>query len=281
MNGNRMTGKIMSIIISIAFALSALMALMLLFEDKFIYFPYKYPEGNWNPQSYGLHAEDCYFVTADGLRLHGWFFPVNDAKATLLWAHGNAGNITHRLDNIRRLLPLGINVFIFDYRGYGKSEGKPSEEGLYEDALSAYDYLAQERKIDPTTIIVFGRSLGAIVAVDLAVKRPCRGLILETPFTSAKDMVKELFPILPLQFLIRSKFDAGSQIANIHVPILFTHGSADRTVPIRLARRLYDAANPPKWFYEIAGADHNNTYLVGGEEYFRRINDFIELTLAP
>lgn len=254
--------------------------LMVVFEEKFIYFPYKYPEGNWQPEVYGLKAEDSFFTTSDVVQLHGWFFPVESPKATLLWCHGNAGNITHRLDNIRRLLPLGINVFIFDYRGYGKSEGEPSEEGVYRDAFAAYDFLTKTKGIRHDSLIIFGRSLGAIVAVELASQRPCSGVILESSFTSAKDMAKHVFPILPLYFFIRSKFDAESKISQIHVPILFTHGTDDRTIPITLGRKLFQVANEPKIFYEIAGADHNDTYIVGGKEYFQQLNAFIDQALA-
>lgn len=267
-------------LIPISLGISIGIFIMVLFEDKFIYFPYKYPRGTWQPEVYGLKGEDCFFTTSDAVQLHGWFFRVESAKATLFWCHGNAGNITHRLDNIRHLLPLGINVFIFDYRGYGKSEGEPSEEGVYRDAFAAYDFLTKTKGIRPGSLIIFGRSLGAIVAVELASQRPCRGLILESSFTSAKDMVKHMFPILPLYFFIRSKFDAESKISQIHVPILFTHGTDDRTIPITLGRKLFQAANDPKSFYEIRGADHNDTYIVGGAEYFQRLNTFIDQALS-
>lgn len=277
---NSFVRRIVRILIPILLGISLGTVIMVLFENKFIYFPYKYPEGIWEPEVYGLKAEDCFFTTSDGFQLHGWFFQVESPKATVLWCHGNAGNITHRLDNIRRLLSLGINVFIFDYRGYGRSEGEPSEDGVYRDAFAAYDFLIKNKGITPDSMIIFGRSLGAIVAVELTSERPCRGLILESSFTSAKDMAKELFPILPVHFFIRSKFDAESKIRSIHVPIFFTHGIDDRTVPVHLGKKLFEEANEPKSFYGIPGADHNDTYIVGGDEYFRRLDTFIDEALA-
>ena len=254
---------------------------MVVFEEKLIYFPSKYPEGNWQPETYGLKAEDCFFATSDSVRIHGWLFQIDTPKATLLWCHGNAGNITHRLDNIRKLLPLGLNVFIFDYRGYGKSEGEPSEEGLYTDALAAYEFLLKNKRLESSSLIIFGRSIGAAVAVDLAFKRSCRGVILESSFTSAKDMVKEMFPIIPMHFFVRSKFDSEEKISEIHVPILFTHGTNDRTIPLHLGKKLFEKANEPKSFYEIIGADHNDTYIVGGDEYFTRLKKFIDEVFSP
>ncbi len=259
--------------------MSLVMLLMVLFEEKFIYFPYKYPEGTWRPETYGLKAEDCFFTTSDGVKLHGWFFRVDHSKATLFWCHGNAGNITHRLHNISKLLPLGINVFIFDYRGYGKSEGKPSEQGVYEDALAAYDFLTMDKGVESLSLIVFGRSLGAAVAIDLASRRVCRGLILESSFPSAQAVAKGMLPFI--HFFIRSRFDAESKIKDIHVPLLFTHGTEDRTIPMHLGRILFEKANEPKSFYEIVGADHNDTYIVGGDEYFRRLGTFIDQVLPP
>lgn len=280
-SGRSIIRRILRFIVPVFLGIAAGTALMVLFEEKLIYFPYKYPDGNWQPETYGLKAEDCFFTTSDGLKLHGWFFRVDNPRATMLWCHGNAGNITHRLDNIQKLLPLGINVFIFDYRGYGRSEGEPSEEGLYADARAAYDFLTGEKSIRSDSIVVFGRSIGSVVAVDLAAERPCRGLILESSFPSAKAMARELFPFLPLHLFLRSRFDADSKIARIKVPILFIHGIEDRTVPIHLGKQLFERANQPKTFYEIRGADHNDTYLVGGAEYFRRLKEFVSQIFSP
>lgn len=252
-----------------------------LFENKFIFFPFKYPQGYWHPETFGLQVEDCYFKTIDGCQLHGWFVHKEDAVATLLWCHGNAGNITDRLDNLAKLVRLPVNVFIFDFRGYGRSNGSPDEKGIYLDAEAAYDFLVSRKDVEQDKIILFGRSLGGAVAVDLATKRKCAGLILESTFTSAKDMAKSAFGFIPIHLIIKTKFNSVDKISQIQVPILFLHGTSDRTVPPELGRRLFEAANNPKEFYQIHGADHNDTYIVGGKSYFDKLLQFTQQTMQP
>jgi fermentation-respiration switch protein FrsA (DUF1100 family) len=240
-------------------------------ENRMVFFPIKYPQGYWNPQSFGLEIEDCYFETADGLKLHGWLLKSDQPIATLLWCHGNAGNISDRLDNLAKLAKLPINTFIFDYRGYGRSEGTPSEKGIYLDAETALDYLTGRPDIDRGKVILFGRSLGGAVAVKLATERQNAGLILESTFTSAKDMAKSMFGFLPVHLITKSDFNSENLIRSLQIPVLVLHGSRDRTIPYDLGRKLFDAANEPKRFYEIVGADHNDTYLVGGQPYFAEL----------
>jgi uncharacterized protein len=248
------------------------------FEKQMIYYPVKYPGGFWEPERFGVQVEDIWFTAEDGVRLHGWYAAGNNSGLglTLLWFHGNAGNITHRLENLRDLLELGIDVFIFDYRGYGRSDGEPDEHGIYKDGIAAFDYLTAEKGILPDRIVLFGRSLGTAVAVEVATKREIRGMILESAFTDAKAMARTIMPFLPLGAVISSRFDSIGKINNIHVPLLFTHGDSDSIVPIDLGKKLYHAANDPKDFYTIAGADHNDTYLVGGREYYQRIKHYLE-----
>ena len=227
-----------------------------------------------NPSLLGIDYEDIYFTTEDGIRLNGWLTRGN-RDIVLLWFHGNAGNISHRLDNLALLhRKLGVGVFIFDYRGYGNSEGKPSEEGTYLDAQAALNYLHSRRDLNPDHIIFFGRSLGSAVAVDLASKQNCPGLILESPFTSIKDMVKRLIPFMP-GAIIRIKYDSIPRIKRVTAPLLILHGNQDEVVPFTLGKRLYEEANEPKEFYVINGAGHNDTYLVGGEKYLSKLDDFI------
>ncbi len=248
-------------------------------ENKIIYHPYKFPEGFWHPASFDVEAEDIFFQAEDGTKLHGWYIPSPEARGTLLWFHGNAGNITHRLGNIRELKPLKLNIFIFDYRGYGKSEGKPDEAGLSQDSQAAYDTLIREKKIAPEMLILFGRSLGGIFAVDVASRNPAAGLILESVFTSARDMAGKVFPLLPIGWAIRSKLDAVSKVPNLKIPKLFLHGTVDEVVPYEIGRELYEAAAEPKEFYDILGADHNDTYAVGGSEYFEAWDRFVSRAL--
>jgi len=265
-----MRSVIVIVALMVAFALT-----IRLLEDKFIYFPYKYPEGFWHPERFGLQLEECWFRAADGERLHGWYLHNDDTEATLLWCHGNAGNISDRLDNLAKLANLPVSVVVFDYRGYGKSEGSPDEAGIYLDARAAYDYLVLERGVDPEALIVFGRSLGGAVAVDLVMDRRAAGLVLESTFTSAKEMTRAMFGWLPIGLVIKSRFDSRDKIQRVSLPKLFIHGNADQVVPFKLGRRLFEAAPPPKQFYEIDGAGHNDTYVVGGKPYFQTLMAFI------
>ncbi len=251
-------------------------------EKRLIYHPGRSNDST-TPDVYGIEYDDVTFRTEDGLNLHGWFVPgknpsPDDDLHTLLWFHGNAGNINHRLDNIKMLYDrVPVNVFIIDYRQYGKSEGKVSEQGTYIDARAALAYLHSRKEINQEKIIFFGRSLGSAVAVELALKEKCCALILETPFTSIKEMGKELYPFLyiGLNFL-RTKYDSLSKKKGIKVPILILHGDKDELVPIEHGRKLFEEANQPKEFYTIPGALHNDTHIVGGEEYFDVIRDFVK-----
>ncbi len=234
------------------------------------------------PDAYGIEYDDVTFRTEDGLNLHGWFVPGKKSSPdedlhTLLWFHGNAGNINHRLGNIKMLYErVPVNVFIIDYRQYGRSEGKISEKGTYIDAGAALAHLHSRKEINQEKIIFFGRSLGSAVAVELALKEKCRALILETPFTSILEMGKKLYPFLPVSLLLKTKYDSLSKIRNIKVPILIMHGDKDDLVPFEHGKRLYDIANEPKEFYTIPGAGHNDTHIVGGDEYFDVIRNFVK-----
>ncbi|HET8675068.1 MAG TPA: alpha/beta hydrolase, partial [Blastocatellia bacterium] len=257
-----------------------LVILVMAFEDKLIFFPAKYPEGFWAvdniPAGEGEvipRIEDCYFKAADGTGLHGWYATPHKKRAgelvpvssemVLLWFHGNAGNLSHRLDMISGLMELPVQVFIMDYRGYGKSEGSPSEKGIYLDAQAAWDYLTVERRIPANRIIILGKSLGSAPAVDLASKVEAAGLIVQSGFTSAADMAATIFPFLP-SALLRTKMDSVGKIAAVACPKLFVHSPTDEVVPYKLGRRLFEAAPEPKQFYEVARASHNETYIVGG-----------------
>jgi len=248
-------------------------------ENKIIYHPLRYPEGYWTPDEIGLQVEDVFFQAADGVKLHGWFVPARDARATWLWFHGNAGNLTHRLENILQLQPLKINIFIFDYRGYGKSEGEPDSPGLSLDSKAAYDWLIQKKGIPSDRLFLFGRSIGGVFAVEVAAHHPAAGLILESTFTTAQDMARRMMPLLPVHWFIRSRFDSISQVGNLRLPKLFLHGTQDEVVPYELGRKLFNAAAEPKTFYDIEGAGHNDTTHTGGPDYFNALDRFITQTL--
>ena len=250
-------------------------------EKRLIFHPDKSNDST-TPDAYGIEYDDVTFRTEDGLDLNGWFVPGKKSSLdadlhTLLWFHGNSGNINRRLDNIKMLHDrVPVNVFIFDYRQYGKSEGKISEQGTYIDARAALAYLQSRNDINNEKIIFFGRSLGSAVAVELAVKEKCCALVLETPFTSIKEMGEKLYPFLPFTFFLRTKYDSLSKIRDIKVPTLIMHGDKDELVPIEQGKMLYEKANGPKKFYTIPGAMHNDTHIVGGEEYFDVIRDFVK-----
>jgi fermentation-respiration switch protein FrsA (DUF1100 family) len=254
--------------------------LSMIFEEKFIFFPDKFPSGRYNESSHIPNLADCWIMTEDGIKLHGWFAPSNNAIATLVMAHGNAGNLSHRIDIIYNLQQSGFNVLMFDYRGYGKSDGSPSEDGIYRDCRAAFDYAVGLPNVDSRRIVIWGTSLGGAVAVDAAVHRPAAGLILESTFTSAKDLAAIHYSFLPSRFLLRIKLNSFDKITNIHIPLLVIHGTQDKVVPIQLGKKIFAAANEPKEFYEIANADHNDTFIAGGHEYYERIRTFI-LNILP
>jgi len=248
-------------------------------EERFIFLPDSTVDVT--PRDAGLSFEDVYFTTSDGVRLNGWFVPYQGSKITLLWAHGNAGNISHRVENLKLLhQQVNISVFIFDYRGYGRSGGKVSEEGTYKDATAALQYLRSRADVEPKRIIFFGRSLGAAVAADLAAREDCLALILETPFVSIREMARAAFPLLPIGPLLRTRYDVIEKIAKVRAPLLVLHGDQDEVVPYEQGKKVFAAAVGPKEFYTIRGAHHNDTYIVGGAAYFKAWKNFIERTAS-
>jgi uncharacterized protein len=247
-------------------------------DQFFVYHPDSWKDQDWKARS-GLPLEEVWFQSGDGTKLFGWYVESVATSAVVLWCHGNAGNIINRLENLRELYRIGLSVFIFDYRGYGRSQGSPSEEGLYQDALGAHDYLTRTRMIPSDRIVLFGRSLGAAVAGELAVQKPAAGLILESSFPSIAAVAKFHYGGLPLHWLLGAEFTLIDRLPHLSLPKLIIHGDQDDIIPLELGRQVFEAAKPPKFFYAIAGADHNNTYQVGGAAYFRRLEEFIQSVL--
>ena len=248
------------------------------FERKGIYHPSK--EIELTPIDIGLKYNDVFFNTDDGLKLNGWFIPVENPRGTLLFCHGNAGNISHRIEIIKVFNKLDLNVFIFDYRGYGRSQGNPTEDGLYRDALAAYKYLLSRKNIDKDSIVIYGKSIGANVCIDLASKVKAGVLISESGFSSAYDMARKLFPYFPVKRIITIKYDALTKIKNIPIPKLIIHSKDDEIVPFELGKKLFEAASPPKEFYQIQGG-HNEAFFIAREEYTVRIDNFLSKYLNP
>lgn len=244
-------------------------------ELKGIFYPDKNIE--FTPAWINLSFEDVYIQTEDKVKINAWFIHQNNAKYTLLFCHGNAGNIGHRLDKLLLLKDIGLNVFIIDYRGYGKSQGRPSENGLYLDAQAGYDYLVKTRHIVPEQIILYGESLGTAVVIDLASKAEIKGLIIEGSFSCGRDVAKSIYSILP-SFLFSNQFNSLAKIKGVTAPKLFIHSANDEIIPLDLAKKLYRVTPEPKYFVEING-DHNNAFLDSREKYTSSISAFMERLL--
>ncbi|MGA2588986.1 MAG: alpha/beta hydrolase [Bryobacteraceae bacterium] len=238
--------------------------------SKFVFFPSKYPEGLWDVQAL-LGAADVWLDTPDGVRLHAWSVAQEDAGWVTLHLHGNAGNITHRYPIFHEIAAAGSAILALDYRGYGKSSGQPMEKGLYRDAETAYNYLLKTG-YRPEQIILHGESLGTAVAVDLASRRPCAAVVLEAPFTSAKDVARSVMPWIGPMFI--RGLDSRAKIRRIHAPILFIQGDRDEIIPIRLGQALFAAANEPKSFWIVQGAGHNDIVEAAGANYRQRLRSF-------
>lgn len=244
-------------------------------DHHFIFFPERQLVAT--PAAAGLAYEEVWFTAADGVKLHGWYLPGEPGQPVVLFCHGNAGNISHRIDNLWHFRRLGLSALIFDYRGYGRSEGRASEQGTYDDARGALAWLRQ-RGWQPQRMIYFGRSLGAGVAVQLALETPPGALVLETPFPSIAAMGWHHNPILflLLGWALDARYDSFTKLAKIHVPLLLFQGDRDAIVPEKMARRLFEQANEPKTFHLIRGADHNDTFDVGGEAYWQQWRQFLQ-----
>ena len=242
----------------------ALAAVLYVMQPKFLYGPVR--EVSSKPAELGLDFEDVVFKSADGLDLSGWYIPAKNPRLTLLFCHGNGGNIGHRLDSIKIFHNLGLNCFIFDYRGYGDSRGKPSEEGTYTDAMAAYKWLIEEKKMPAEDIIIFGRSLGGSIAAQLASRVEAGALIVESAFTSYVDIAKEYYPYMPVRWFARFGYRTIDYIKEVHCPVMLIYSRNDEIVPYKFGLELYDAANEPKEFIEIFGG-HNDCFLASGEIY--------------
>jgi len=228
------------------------------------------------PEQLGVSGEEVFFTTEDGVRIHAFYLPAPGARRALLFLHGNAGNASHRLPNAADLVQLECSVLVIDYRGYGLSEGRATEAGVYADARAGLGHLVEQRGFPESRVIVFGRSLGGAVAVDLAQERKLAGVILESTFPSIADVVADGLGGAWLGALAGRRFDSASKIGRIRAPLLYFHGDRDEVIRYELGRRLFDVAPEPKAFETIHGAGHNDLTQVGGRPYFERIRKFLD-----
>jgi fermentation-respiration switch protein FrsA (DUF1100 family) len=263
---------LVAIVLFLVFARPAVRILFRAFERRQLYFPIRAIDAT--PGQIGLPYEDIYFLTSDGLKLNGWFIPADDPLATVLFCHGNGGNIGHRLEMIEFLYRLGFNTFIFDYRGYGQSEGSPNEEGTYRDALAAFNYVCGRQEVDARKTVIYGRSLGGAIAIDLATRVECAGLISESCPTSIVEMGRKLYPFLPVARLASNRYEAINKIGQADMPVLIIHSRNDEMIPYAHGQRLFDVAAPPKEFITTYGY-HNDSPATAGEEYHTKLPKFI------
>lgn len=246
-------------------------------EDRLIFQPSSIVART--PNDIGIKFQDLFFTASDGVRLHGWYIPHRQARSTLIWFHGNAGNISHRVGNIKLLHDkVAVNIFIFDYRGYGRSEGQASEEGTYMDGEAALGVVGKQFGTEANKTILFGRSLGAAVAAEIARRHAVQAVILESPFASIAEMARAVLPLLPIGPFLQTRYDTRAKIQGIKAPVLVLHGDRDEVVPFVQGKSVFDTAPEPKKFFTIVGAGHNDTYEVGGETYFQQLNEFIDWT---
>ncbi len=259
----------------IVFTYCFLLIFVYFYQNRLLFLPNLPSRGvTQSPSAVGLAYESVDLLTSDNIHLDAWFIPSPEERGVILFCHGNAGNISHRLDSLLLFHRMGFSTFIFDYRGYGRSQGQPSEAGTYLDVEAAWTYLTRERSIVPSRIILFGRSLGAAVAVHQAGRHSPAALIVESSFTSVPDLAAELYPFLPTKWLSRLDYNVQQQLATVLCPVLVIHSRDDEIIPFRHGQALHAAANEPKQFLELRGG-HNDGFLLAGQTYVQALDKFL------
>jgi hypothetical protein len=269
-----MAKRIMHYLWLIVGALALFTLLLAWQEPRLLYYPERQLAGR--PDLFGFAYEDVWLTVADGVKIHGWFVPstMNQHPVTILFLHGNAGNISHRFEKLNILHDLGADSLIIDYRGFGRSEGKPNERGTYIDADAAYLHLTKTLKREPRTVVVYGESLGSAVAVDLASRVPVGGVIIEEAFTSVPDVAQGMYPFLPVRWLVRNRYDSIGKIGRINAPLLILHSRDDELFSYRHAERLFAAAREPKRLVELRGS-HNDAFFTSAGTYRDALATFV------
>lgn len=269
----------LNIAISIAIAYTVILVLVFLFQPRLVYFPQFERELALTPRSAGLDYEEVNLRAADGVKLHGWWVPAQNARGAVLLLHGNAGNISHRIGYATMFNRLGYAVLLVDYRGYGRSSGTPDEEGTYRDGEAAWQHLAGARGFKSSDIVLVGESLGGGVATHLALEHPPRALVLASTFTSVPDLGAQVYPWLPVRWLARIKYDNVSRIARVAAPVLIAHSRGDDIIPFSHGEALFAAAREPKQLLALSGG-HNDGFLFMREEWMAAVGAFLERAAA-
>jgi len=269
----------LNLVISIAIAYAVILSLVFLFQPRLVYFPQVERTLTVTPRAAGLDYEDVSLHTADGVKLHGWWVPAQNARGAVVLFHGNAGNISHRLGYLTMFSRLGYSVLLFDYRGYGTSGGNPSEAGTYRDAESAWQHLTEVRKVKARDIVIVGESLGGGVATWLAVKYPPRAVILASTFTSVPDLGAQVYPWLPVRLLARIEYANLDRIRQIEVPVMIAHSRGDDIIPFAHGEALFAAAREPKQMLVMSGG-HNDGFIYARDEWSAAVGAFLERVAA-
>lgn len=246
------------------------------FQARLIYFPSRHLHST--PADVGLAYEEVTLQTDDGIALGAWAVSSPHARGTVIFCHGNAGNIADRLTGIRLLAGMGVNVLAFDYRGYGRSEGSPDEQGTYRDADAAWRYVVETRGEPAQRVVLFGESLGGGVAIELASRRRVGALIVEATFTSLVDVAQRHYPLLPVGLMLRHRYPSLERITAVDCPKLFIHARDDEMIPFDMGKHLYEAATPPKAFLETPGG-HNTGGFTYGPDYAQKVAEFLTKVL--
>lgn len=261
-------------LIVLAAAYGGLALLLYVFQSRLVFYPETGLEIVATPAQFGLQYEDLYLKTSDGITLHGWYVPAAQPRGTVLFLHGNAGNISHRLDSVLMFHRLGYSTLIFDYRGYGNSAGTPSEQGTYRDAEAAWRYLTEQRHVPACRIALFGESLGGAVGAWLAARQQPAALVIASGFTSVPDLAQQLYPYLPVRWLARIRYDTRAYLRSVTAPVLIAHSPEDDIVPFEHGRALFAAAHPPRQFLELAGG-HNDGFIFMREVWVGMLGEFL------
>lgn len=259
----------------LAAAYGGLALLLVVFQPRLVFYPEIDRKVGATPAQLGLPYEDLHLKTSDGIELHGWYIAASQPRGTVLFLHGNAGNISHRLDSVQMFHRLGYSTLIFDYRGYGNSGGTPTEQGTYRDAEAAWRYLTEQRHIPACRIVLFGESLGGAVAARLAALQKPAALVIASGFTSVPDLGQQLYPYFQVRWLARIRYDTREYLRSVAVPVLIAHSPEDDIIPFEHGRALFAAANPPKRFLELAGG-HNDGFIFMRAAWVKILGEFLD-----